>query len=129
MNTEIAGGGRRILVADDSAVQRLVLARRLERLGFVVIPAANGDEALARVEAEPPDAVVTDLQMEPTDGLELCRRLKADRRFARIPVIVTSVSDPDATNAALTRAAGGDDYAVRTADLEAVLAALARAVK
>jgi CheY-like chemotaxis protein len=124
----LQGNGRLILVADDSSVQRLVLSRRLERLGFTVVTATDGGHALALVEARPPDAIITDMQMEPVDGLEFCRRLKADPRLAHIPVIVTSVSDLRSDNVDLAAAAGAFAYAVRTADLEPVLTALSRAL-
>jgi CheY-like chemotaxis protein len=128
LSSVLQGNGRVILIADDSGLQRLVLSRRLQRLGFTVVTATEGGDALERMAAQPPDAVITDMQMEPVGGLELCRRLKADPRLAHIPVIITSVSDPRSENAALAHDAGAADYAVRTADLEPVLVALSRAL-
>jgi CheY-like chemotaxis protein len=124
----LQGNGRVIVIADDSKLQRLVLSRRLERLGFSVVTATEGGDALERIAGQPPDAVITDMQMEPVDGLELCRRLKADPRLAHIPVVVTSVSDPRSENAALAHDAGAAGFAVRTSDLELVLDALSRAL-
>jgi len=127
--SDTTNNGKQVLIADDSRLQRLVLSRRLEHLGFRVVQATDGADALSKIELQPPDAVITDVQMEPMDGIELCRRLKSDQRLAHIPVVVTSVSDPGSENDSLSRTAGASAYAIRTSDLEAVVGALLRALE
>jgi len=68
---------RTVLVVDDEANLRKVLSAHLRREGFDVVTAANGVEALERLEREPVDVVLTDLRMEPVDGLALLERIHA----------------------------------------------------
>jgi diguanylate cyclase (GGDEF)-like protein len=71
----------RILIAEDSDVSRLLLERTLERWGYEVVSAADGEEAWERFCAEPFQFVITDWMMPRTDGLELCRRIRAASGF------------------------------------------------
>lgn len=79
-----------VLVVDDEEPQYVLLARRLERDGFNVFPAADALQALAVLEVDPIDAVVTDFRMPHVDGRELVARLRDDPRFRSLPVIVRS---------------------------------------
>jgi DNA-binding NtrC family response regulator len=67
---------RTILIVDDEDKIRLVLRRRLEAAGFRVVEASDGDEAWDLFEREPPDAIVTDLNMPRCNGQELLRRIR-----------------------------------------------------
>ena len=101
--------GRTILVVDDEPDVREMLHDQLVHLGYVVRTAASAEAALKDVELVAPDLVLTDVHMKGVSGVELCRRLKADPRFAFTPVvIVTAVTDLDARVAGL--AAGADDF-------------------
>lgn len=76
-----------VLVVDDSAVDRLVARRLLEKQGgWRVTQAADGAEALDAIERSAPAAVLTDLQMPNVDGLELVEKVR--ERFPRVPVIL-----------------------------------------
>ena len=66
-----------ILLVDDEDSVRKVLAFPLERDGYVVIQAADGEEALERFAAQPVDLVVLDIMLPKLDGLEVCKRLRA----------------------------------------------------
>jgi CheY-like chemotaxis protein len=79
---------KRIVVADDEPHIRHVLALKLEKGGFAVHPAADGQEALEICQQEPPDLVITDFQMPMMTGIELCRRLRANPATERLPVIL-----------------------------------------
>jgi signal transduction histidine kinase len=79
-----------ILIVEDSATQACNLQHLLLQHFGKVSVAADGAAALALIEAEPPTLVVTDVHMPGIDGYELCRRIKADPRFAAIPVILTT---------------------------------------
>ena len=83
------------LVVDDSAVNRLVLVRRLETLGLEVIQAENGREALEMLAAEPGrvDVVLLDVLMPELDGYETLAAMKADDETRHIPVLIVSGVD------------------------------------
>ena len=84
-----------VLVVDDERLIRVMLVDILEAHGIACITAANGEEALKACEANRPDLVLTDITMPVMDGIEACRRLKADPACASIPVIaLTTWSDP-----------------------------------
>ena len=80
---------RKVLVVDDEASVRAVLARQIDRLGFKALQAGGGEDALAVVAAELPDAVLVDLRMPGVDGLTFLRRLAA-LGAKRLPVVVMS---------------------------------------
>ena len=99
----------RILVVDDIADNVEILRMRLSSLGYEVIVAEDGEQALARVHDDLPDLVLLDIMMPRIDGLEVVRRLKADATLPFIPVIlVTAKASPTDVVAGLD--AGGDDY-------------------
>ena len=78
----------RVLLVDDYPDAREMYSEYLEFSGFEVIEAANGVEALQRAADETPDIILMDLSLPVMDGWEATRRLKADERTARIPVVV-----------------------------------------
>jgi len=80
--------GRKILVADDEVPITCVMARKLERAGYTVLVAHDGEEALATARRERPDLVITDLQMPYLNGLDLSIALKQDPGTAQTPVIM-----------------------------------------
>ena len=98
-----------ILVVDDNASNRDVLARRLTREGHNVVTAANGALALDLVSRQEFDLVLLDLIMPEMSGFEVLRRLKADERTSHIPVIVISALDELDTVVRCIEA-GAEDY-------------------
>lgn len=104
-----ARAGPTAVVADDTVASRTLIAALLEAAGWAVRLAPDGDAALALVEEGPCDVVVTDVQMPRLDGLALTRRLRADARWRRLPVILVSTLDGPADVEAGT-AAGADAY-------------------
>lgn len=80
----------RLLVADDNKVNRLLLARSLQLLGHDVASVDNGRQALQRLQDEPFDLVLLDLEMPEMDGFALLEQLAADPALREVPVIVTS---------------------------------------
>jgi len=78
----------KVLVADDSAVVRRLVASRLVADGHEVVEAADGVEALERALAEVPDLVVLDRVMPRMDGLEVCDRLRADARTRAVGILM-----------------------------------------
>ena len=78
---------RTVLVVDDSPVDRKVAVSVLERLGFNVITAVDGELGLQTARAEKPSLIILDCEMPNVDGPEMCRRLKNDAQLAKIPVL------------------------------------------
>jgi class 3 adenylate cyclase len=111
----------RILVVDDVADNVEILRMRLTALGYEVVEATDGEQALAKVAETRPDLILLDIMMPKIDGLEVVRRLKADESLPFIPVImVTAKADPKDVVAGLD--AGGDDYLTKPIDHAAMVA-------
>jgi adenylate cyclase len=110
-----------ILVVDDVADNVEILRMRLDALGYVVHIATDGEQALAAARAKLPDLILLDIMMPKIDGLEVVRRLKADKSLPFMPVIlVTAKASPKDVAAGLD--AGGDDYLTKPIDHGALMA-------
>ena len=94
-----------LLVDDEESVQKL-LTYPLEREGFRVVPAYDGEEALERFAGEDVDLVVLDLMLPKLDGLEVCRRLRSE---SSVPIIMLTARD-DEFDKVLGLELGADDY-------------------
>ena len=98
-----------ILVVEDNDASRDALARRLQRRGFEVVVAVDGQQAVSVARSKTPDLILMDLGLPVIDGWEATRQLKADPSTQHIPIIVLSAhamtNDRD-----LALAAGGDDF-------------------
>jgi two-component system, OmpR family, response regulator len=94
-----------LLVDDEEAVQKL-LTYPLEREGFRVVQARDGEQALERFVEESPDLVVLDLMLPKLDGLEVCKRLRAQ---SSVPIIMLTARD-DEFDKVLGLELGADDY-------------------
>ncbi len=79
---------RTILIADDEPHIRHIVADKLRASGFHVVEARDGEEALELALSEPPNLLITDLQMPVLSGLELCRLLKARPTTANVPALM-----------------------------------------
>ncbi|HEY44109.1 MAG TPA: SpoIIE family protein phosphatase [Anaerolineae bacterium] len=99
----------RILIVDDEPLNLDYLEQELEDLGYEVLSARNGQEALEFVEAEAPDMILLDIMMPMMDGFEVLSRLKAEQHWRDIPVVVISaLSDMD--NVVKGIELGAEDY-------------------
>jgi signal transduction histidine kinase len=98
-----------LLVVDDIATNRDMLARRLRRQGFDVALASNGRQALELLAVTPFDLVLLDIMMPEIDGFETLRRLKDDPQLRHIPVIMISASD-EIEGVARCIELGAEDY-------------------
>jgi len=79
-----------ILVVDDEPALREVIGQMLEIGGFAVQQAADGEEALDKIDEDPPDAVILDVMMPHMDGITLCKTLRADAETANLPILMVS---------------------------------------
>ncbi|MFL5953005.1 MAG: response regulator [Gaiellaceae bacterium] len=95
-----------ILLVDDEESVRKVLAFPLERDGFTVVQAADGQEALEKFAAQPVDLVVLDIMLPRLDGLEVCKRLRAT---STVPIIMLTARD-DELDKVIGLELGADDY-------------------
>lgn len=85
---KLMGARKRVLVVDDDPDFAAVVETNLERAGFEVEVAYDGNEGLQKVKASPPDAIVLDVMMPEKDGYEVCGELKADEKYANIPIVM-----------------------------------------
>ncbi len=97
---------RRILVVDDETSIREVLTRYLEREGYRVEVAADGQSALLAAATSTPDLIVLDLMLPGIDGLEVCRRLRSQ---SAVPIIMLTARDEEADKL-IGFTTGADDY-------------------
>src|SRR5512137_1932416 len=98
-----------ILVVDDTPASLRLLTELLAKEGYRIRPASDGALALKSVAAKAPDLILLDVSMPDMDGYEVCRRLKADEKSSRIPVIFIS-SFGDTRQKVKGFEAGGLDY-------------------
>jgi len=98
-----------VLAADDDPLIRELIQFRLERSGYQVVTAADGDEALRMIRERRPDLVVLDVMMPGRTGYEITRSLRADEATRAIPVILLTarVQESDVSQGF---EAGADDY-------------------
>ena len=101
--------GRRVLVVEDERTIAEAVAARLRAEGFLVQVAGDGPAAVEAARRTPPDVMVLDVMLPGFDGLEVCRRVQADRP---VPVLMLTARD-DETDLLVGLAVGADDYMVK----------------
>jgi two-component system sensor histidine kinase/response regulator len=99
----------RLLVVDDQEPNLKIVGDVLGQLGYEVSLVSDGDEALRRLDQQPIDLILLDLMMPGRDGLEICRYIRQQARWADIPVIFLSAAD-DKNLIVTALEAGGVDY-------------------
>lgn len=85
-----------VLIADDDASISRALRFLMQREGHDVRTAADGEQALAAIESERPDVVLLDLMMPKGNGYEICRTLRADRRYDSIRIVMLTAKGGEA---------------------------------
>ncbi len=123
--TGYEGSRRSVLVVDDDATSRQLLARLLGAVGMATLEASGGGEALNIAARERVDLIVTDLAMPEMTGLELTQRLRADERLRGLPILAVSASA-----SAFTRdealGAGCDGFVAKPVHADELFAAIGR---
>ena len=96
---------RRVLVVEDDAVVLGLLTKIIGEAGYDVVGAPTGEAALAELDKQLFDAVLLDLNLPGSiDGLEVCRRLRAEAATAAVPVVIISAMDDEDTKKRATEA-------------------------
>lgn len=99
----------KILVVDDEEPIQELLRFNLEKEGYLVRVAKDGQEALQQVENDQPDLLVLDLMLPGMDGLEVCRKLRSNPKFEQIPIIMLTAKGEE-FDKVLGLELGADDY-------------------
>jgi two-component system, OmpR family, KDP operon response regulator KdpE len=115
---------RILLVDDEVSIQRAV-APLLRARGYDVDVAATGEEALAKVHAQPPDLIVLDLGLPDMEGIDICRRVRAE---SAIPIVVLSARGAEADKVT-SLDLGADDYVTKPFGPEELLARIRVALR
>jgi len=110
-----------ILIVEDNELNRDMLSRRLQRRGYEVLLAVDGEDGLDMARANTPDLVLMDMSLPTLDGWEATRRLKADDVLRHIPVIALT-AHAMANDRFKALAAGCDDYDTKPIELPRLLA-------
>ncbi len=111
----------RLLIVDDIADNRTILARRLQRRGFEVVEASGGRDALEQIAASSFDLVLLDIRMPDIDGLEVLRRIREKRSQTDIPIIMCTANNAS-SDVVDALAAGANDYVSKPIDFPVLLA-------
>jgi two-component system alkaline phosphatase synthesis response regulator PhoP len=113
---------------DDEADFCAIVQGNLEKAGFIVEVAYDGDEGLAKVKSDPPDAVILDVMMPEKDGYAVCREIKQDEKLANIPIVMLTAVVSHVTSTRYSHYDGmsmeADDYLPKPASAEEITQSL-----
>jgi CheY-like chemotaxis protein len=115
----------RILLVEDNEMNRDMLSRRLQKKGYEVICASDGESAVEMTRAQKPDLVVMDLSLPILDGWEATRRIKAAPETRAIPVLVLTAHAMEADRQRALDA-GCDDYDTKPVEMARLVEKIAR---
>ena len=115
----------RLLYVEDNEMNRDMLSRRLQRRGFEVLIAADGEQGVTLAAAEKPDLILMDMSLPVLDGWEATRRIKAAPDTRRIPIIGLT-AHAMATDRDKCLEAGCDDYDTKPVELGRLLEKIER---
>lgn len=114
---------RTVLIVDDVATNRALLRSILQRNGYSVIEADNGNDCIEICNQKPPDALLLDVMMPEPDGLQVCRRLRHKYSLVELPIIVVTTL-AESENIAEALECGANDYVSKPIDRAVLLARL-----
>jgi two-component system, cell cycle response regulator DivK len=111
----------KILLVEDNEMNRDMLSRRLERKGYQVVLAVDGQSGVSMAQAEPPDLILMDMSLPVLDGWEASRKLKAAPLTRQVPIIALT-AHAMAGDRERAIEAGCDDYDTKPIDFPRLLA-------
>ena len=117
-----------ILVVDDEEDILELVKLHLSREGFTVVLAETGEQALKLVQTQPPGLVVLDLMLPGVDGLDVCKRMKADPRTRQIPIIMLTAKGEEA-DIVTGLELGADDYMTKPFSGKVLVARIRRILR
>jgi len=106
----------RILVVEDNEDSRIIQENILESKGHAVSCAGNGREAMEMIRTLPPDLIISDILMPEMDGFALCRAIKADEKFRKIPVVFYTATYTDPKDERLALEMGASRFILKPAE-------------
>jgi twitching motility two-component system response regulator PilH len=115
---------KKILIVDDSPTERYYLTAILERNGFTVTTAENGDDAMAKIKADRPELILMDVVMPGANGFQVTRSIAKDPELADVPIIICSTKNQE-TDRIWGLRQGARDYLVKPVDEAQLLARIA----
>ncbi len=118
----------KILIVDDSVVDRLILKQYLANTAHEVIEVGEPEEALAKISDIHPDVVLLDIVMPRINGFEICRRLKRDEKLSRIPVVMVSAKRAK-SDIFWAKKQGAEDYLTKPITPETLLQTIEKWIK
>ena len=119
---------KKILIVDDEKDLVKVIELRLKAAGYDTIAAYDGQEALNKARKENPDLVILDLMLPKMNGYQVCRMLKFDAAYKKIPIIILTARVQE-SDRELGMQVGADAYFVKPFEYEKVLAKIKELLK
>ena len=116
---------RTILIVEDNPQNRYLVTFLLEKHGYDLQVAEDGQQALAMLEEGTPDLILMDMQLPRIDGYEATRRIKADPRFRNIPLVALSAHSMHGDRSRAMQA-GCDEFVTKPVDADGLVALLSR---
>ena len=110
----------KILVVEDNEFNRDMLSRRLQRRGYEIVSACDGEQAIRVAPAHMPDLILMDINLPGMDGWEATRRLRANERTASIPIIALTAHAMTGDREK-TIGVGCDEYETKPVNFEGLL--------
>jgi CheY-like chemotaxis protein len=110
----------KILIVEDNEMNRDMLSRRLERRGFAIVMAMDGQQGVDMARSEKPDLILMDMSLPVMDGWTATQAIKADADLTKIPVIALT-AHAMAGDREKAMAAGCDDYDTKPIELPRLL--------
>jgi two-component system, chemotaxis family, response regulator PixH len=113
----------KVLIVDDMKSELQLISNYLEGAGYSVTTAESGEQALAQIQLDQPDVIVTDLVMPQITGLELCRMLRKSATTAGIPIVVCTTKDRQ-VDQAWAKKQGANAYVIKPCSREDLISAV-----
>lgn len=117
----------KILLVEDNVQNRYLMTFLLERSGYSVTVAEDGQQALESLASETPDIILMDMQLPRMDGYEATRRIKSDERLKGIPLVALTAHSMKGDRAKAVEA-GCDEYVTKPVDADGLVALIERLI-